>query len=382
MQFGCLYRRCSEQNFQCALHSQIASNNSCPNEEVQVRKVTLRPNFPVEFDLAVKLKGVDLDVVLLIDASESTKPKLDAMKNELISFVQQLNGTANVGVVVYGGENSFDEKGMTILSKAEGDIRSALNALENIPSFPDGPRTSLTALLSIQRYAQELLLRRRRTIIVLIGDTPGREPECSNQLGRDTVSEYLASFIHDKFSVISVSLGTPGLDAALPPIPSCANDSVPADPQGVEPGQASKIAQETDGEVVQSITATAFLRAVDIVRRKPNRGYQNRPGARIFISTETWNPPPGYLISYPWAEPRLAGCDDKVIVNVTGISEYVSEPAQTTGKVKLDLPYGICQSGPFNCTIRLVDIVRGYESLSHWPIAQPIYYKDIAVQAC
>ncbi|KAI0561413.1 von Willebrand factor A-like protein [Gracilaria domingensis] len=377
-QFGCLYRRCSAHNFQCVLNPEVSSSNDCPDGEVQVRQVTLRPNFPVEFDLAVNIKGFDLDVVLLIDASESAKPRLNAVKNELSSFVRQLNGTAHVGVAVYGGEDSFDEEGMQVLSPAEENVQSALDALENIPTFPDGVRTTLTALSSIQRYPNPLSLRLWRTIVVLIGDTAGREPECSLQMDRDRISGTLFDFSNG-ISVIPASLDEPGLDGALPPIQPCANSYLPTEAQPVAAGQASKIAEDTGGEVVSSITATVLLGAIDSVRRNPNRAHQTRPGAEIYISTASVVPV--NLPYYEVVEP-INGCEDKVIVTTTGIPEdFVSEPAHFTGKVKLDLPAGICQRGPFSCTIRVMDHERGHETMSHW--SRPMtYYKKISVRAC
>ncbi|KAI0563521.1 von Willebrand factor A-like protein [Gracilaria domingensis] len=368
-QFGCLYRRCSTENFQCALNPQAASSNSCPNGDVLVQEVRLRPNFPVEFNIAWNLKGVDLDVVLLIDASESTKPRLDAVKNELSSFVTQLNGTAKVAVAAYGGEDSFDEKGLQVLSPAEEDVQPALDALENIPTFPDGVRTTLTALSSIQRYRSDLSLQGWRTIVVLIGDTPGREPECSLEFDRDEVARSLFGFTSG-ISVIPASLGGPGLDGDLAPVQPCANGLGPTEPQEVAAGQASKIAERTEGEVVSSITATNLWEAVDRVRRKPNRSHQSRPGS-VFSIADTQNVLPSYM---------LQTCTSKMNVITTNIPDFVSAPSQITGKVRLELKPGICQRGPFNCSLTIGDRVTGNEGVSHYFHIR--YYKNIQVRGC
>ncbi|KAI0560257.1 von Willebrand factor A-like protein [Gracilaria domingensis] len=375
-QFGCLYRRCSTENFQCALNPQAASSNSCPNGEVRVREVRLRPNFPVEFNVAWNLKGVDLDVVLLIDASESTKPRLDAVKNQLSSFVRQLNGTAKVAVAAYGGEDSFDEKGLQVLSAAEEDVQSALSALENIPTFPDGVRTTLTALRSIQRYRSDLSLRGWRTIVVLIGDTPGREPECSLGFDRDEVSRSLFGFTSG-ISVIPASLGGAGLDGDLAPVQPCANGLGPTEPQEVAAGQASMIAEQTNGEVVSYISAYILWGAVDRVRRKRNRAHQSRPGADFYVvDTEVVDP-----LHMPPPDRMQQRCAFKMRVSTLNLPIFESSPSQNTGLVRLELHPGICQRGPFNCSLSLIDHVTGDESLSH-PGSSTTLYKNILVRGC
>ncbi|CAN8066706.1 unnamed protein product [Agarophyton chilense] len=376
-QFGCLYRKCSQNNFQCSLTPETAAASECPNGDIQVRTVTLRPNFPVEFDLSVNVPAVDLDVVLLLDASESARARLNAVKSELLSFVRQLEGTAHIGVAIYGGEQSFDEKGIQVLSAAKEDVQSALTALENIPTFPDSPRTTLTALHSVQNSGAALSLRRWRTIVVLVGNTPGREPECGALFDRNSIPISLYSN-SDGISVIPANLGEPGLDAILPPMQQCSNGFGPSEPQAVEAGQASKIAEKTQGEVINSVRADVLIDAVDRVRRRPNRTHQRKAGAQISISTASVEPVNRPY--YPRRE-RVIGCEDKVIVSSTGVPQFVSEPSRITGKVKLELPTGICQRGPFSCTIRVIDQVQGHEVMSHW--SQPIVNeKKISIQAC
>ncbi|CAN8068278.1 unnamed protein product [Agarophyton chilense] len=376
-QFGCHYARCEGRNhFTCALTPEAAAQTNCEYGQIYVKSVSLQQNRPVDFQLAVNLPGRDIDVVLLIDASSSTRPRLNAVKNQLVSFVRQLSGRARVAVAIYGGEDSFDETGMKVLSAASEDVQLALNALESIPTFPDGVRTTLTALHSVVT-SQELSLLRERSMIVLLGDTPGREPECRYQLSRSAISNELYGFTSG-FSVIPVSLGGVGLDAALAPISPCSNGYGSQDPQPVAAGQASNLAEQTKGEVIQSITTSNLFDAVDRVRRNPARTHQAKPGAEIYISTASVEP-----VNQPYypRQERINGCGDRITTSVTGVPRYVSEPFLNTGSLRLALAQGACRRGGFECQIRIMDHVRGYESMSHW--SRPIVnYKKISIRAC
>ncbi|PXF43248.1 hypothetical protein BWQ96_07021 [Gracilariopsis chorda] len=367
-QFGCEYKKCSSSSYRCALNPAVEKDNPCPNGEVPVKSINLT-SF-VDFNLAINLRGYSTDVVLLIDTSSSTRPHLKAIKNELSSFVRQLNGSAKVGVAVYGSEESYDESGLSVLSAVTDYVDPALEALESIPETVDGTRTTITALKTLSSSVAGLNLRGNKRIIVLIGDRPGREPDCRNGYNRDMVLP--------SSTMISVSLGSDGLNSALPAPSACMNGSY-YDPSPIAVGQARDIVNRTNGEVVEIVTAASLLWAVDTVRRRPVYWYNRPPGSNIRVSSASF---PLYRGPYtPPVQRYSNGCGNKVYLRTSGLPAFISAPAEVTASVHVALPKGVCIHGPFTCEIRVVEIRRGGEYPSSWSIPFE-HFEVIKIHGC
>ncbi|KAI0559379.1 von Willebrand factor A-like protein [Gracilaria domingensis] len=385
-QFGCHYQRCFRTNLECSLDPVAEQNNPCPNGEVQVRNVTLQRHRPVEFDVAVNLRGYTLGVLLLIDAS-APRSQLNAIKPELVSLLRKLDGTAKVSVAIYGAEQEFDSSGYSLLAAASDDINPAIQALDNIPQKAEGPRTTLTALTSLTTGS--FYIGGFKGVTILIGNAPGREPECS--FGIDRVQTAYDMFTpYTGMVVLPVSLGTPGLDAALPApdvaTPErCSNMFI--EPHSVAEGQASYLAAQTQGEVIEIITADEIFQAIDRARRTPGTTHQNPPGSTISVSTARF---PSHVGPYPWysvppqSQTYSNGCEERVAATLRGVSGFVSAPAEKSGKVRLELPTVACRSGPFSCEVRIVERVQGEEMVSHnsHRVMPVVKYNVIKINAC
>eukprot|EP00737_Agarophyton_chilense_P004028 gb/GEZJ01004888.1/.p1 GENE.gb/GEZJ01004888.1/~~gb/GEZJ01004888.1/.p1 ORF type:complete len:491 (-),score=41.49 gb/GEZJ01004888.1/:110-1402(-) len=373
-QFGCSYERCSGMNFQCSLNQTTENNNPCPNGEVPVENVSLQHYHPVEVNLAINLRGYPLHVLLLIDASAPSS-QINALKPEMVSLLRKLEGTAEVSVAIYGAEQEFDSSGYSVLAAKSDDVTQAIQALDGIPQKADGARTTLTALRSLVHNG---ILRASKDVVLLIGDTPGREPECGVGFDRIQTANELYS-VHTGAVLLPVSIGTPGLDGALPAPEACPNSYIETKP--IDENQASYIASHTQGEVIETVTADEMLQAIDRARRKDGRIHQRPPGSYISVSTARFPNIVGPFTVPEQFQTYSNGCEERVIATLTGVSGFVSAPAQTNAKLKLDLPLTACLEGPFSCEVRIVERQQGYEAMSVWyrPL---VIYEIITVSAC
>ncbi|KAI0566318.1 von Willebrand factor A-like protein [Gracilaria domingensis] len=358
------------------MSSELEANNPCPHGEIPANNVNLTYDHPVPINLRISPYAPTVDVILLIDATASVKPHLQAIKPELISFLNNIEDGMGVGVAVYGAEQFFDSSGKSILSAVDADVNKAIQALDRIPEYADGPRTTLRALEELK--GSDMGTRGRRQIVFLIGDSPGREPECGSSMTRDTVAWDIFGY-SSSVSVIPISVGQPGLDAGLPEPPTCPNNEY-VNTAPIAQGQATFFASNTAGVVIDTVTAETLASALDTVRRNPLMPSAQPPGSSIGVTTARLP-----IYSGPYTPPFQAytnGCEDAVLVDVNGIPDFISAPNVVNATITLRLKPGVCGRGVRRpCEVRIREHVNTAQPPNVWN--RPLIRDEIIyVHAC
>ncbi|PXF40625.1 hypothetical protein BWQ96_09656 [Gracilariopsis chorda] len=339
-----------------------------------VNNVTLRHHFPIDISLDINVPGDTQDIVMLVDASQSTRAKLNNVKEQLKSFVRTLGDVGNVSVAFYGGESDMGETGYSVALKATSDVNRAAEALDNIPIVADGPRTSITAMWSIMQHQDGTIplgLFANRRIIVLVGDTPGREPECRHGIKSDRMS-----FSSQRTRVMVVNLASPGLNAALPAPAACGYITSAAIPEG----QGTRLADTSEGELISQVTSSKLRESILKLRMNAANGLHGK-GSHISVLSKTYTYTE-YTCPSSFCARTITtkGCDDRVIIRKSNIPDFAHGPVQMTGKISLSLPAGICQRGPFYCEVEVKERLERF-SYSHWSLPQR-HTHLIGVKAC
>lgn len=350
-QFGFEYRPCLHPNFRCRLSESIAATNPCPDNQVMVNNITLRQNFPVDINLNIQIPGETQDIIMLVDASQSTRARLNNVKEELKAFVRTLGDIGNVSVAYYGGETDMSRKGYSVVLKATADVNRAAEALDNIPIVSNGTRSSISAIYAIATRndgAVPLGLFAKRRIVVLVGDTPGREPDCQYSVESDSMS------LRDrKTRVMVVNLASPGLNAALPPPKACKGRTLP-----IAAGQGTRLANFSEGDEISEVTSARLRKSVLKLRKNAAKGLLGK-GSHISVNSKTYTYTEYYgPCSMCKRTITTKGCDERVILRTSNIPEFAHGPIQVTGRISLSLPVGICQKGPFYCEVEIIETLE------------------------
>ena len=362
LQFGCRYSQCSANSSRCRLAPSVSSTNDCANDEILVTRIALNPGRSVDFNLAFNIRGIAIDVVILLDASASSRASVNSIKPALTSFIRRLGGVSDVGMTVFGGEQSFNETGFQLVQPVTPDVNATISALDNLPTVPDGPRSTLQALQGLISNARFFNFSARRRIIILVGDTPGRDLPCDSFRAIDfraNVVNRLSSF-DSSTAVIAINAGSPGLDAGLPPL-GCDNFNVLEAVAPVSPGQASFLATRTGGELITDVSGDTLFNVFDRVRGiRPNGFFAERWGRVVNIIPEST------LSAFPFFQqpvppPLTDGCNDRVKVSIPGpIPELLKFPTDVISKVRLELADGVCKNGSFICDVTIKDFRVGF----------------------
>ncbi|PXF41187.1 hypothetical protein BWQ96_09103 [Gracilariopsis chorda] len=339
-QWGYEFSPCGEESFACSLKREIAANNSCPNAELPVSTVRVNLNRPTFVSLGINVPRPTLDVILLLDAVSSTRERIIALKPQIVSFIRQLEDVAeNIHISVSGTEESFDQRGTSVLQRTTNNFAEAVQSLdefERLPPIPDGPRASLRFLLP--SITNTVGFRSEQQIVVLVGDTSGREPTCV--FDRFDRTSFPSRFSGGQFSVVAVSIGDPGLNAPLPTQAPCTRFTPFV--EAVTANQASTIANLTQGAFVEGFDADTLLQTVMNVSR-------NAPG--------NFGQPTGFDISVPqpfsnFRRPFPSVCDGRVQFNSTmGNRFFLAGPLETTVQLSISLANSGCMDGPFQCPV-------------------------------
>eukprot|EP00178_Gracilaria_changii_P003003 TRINITY_DN14402_c0_g5_i1.p1 TRINITY_DN14402_c0_g5~~TRINITY_DN14402_c0_g5_i1.p1 ORF type:complete len:436 (+),score=60.09 TRINITY_DN14402_c0_g5_i1:142-1449(+) len=349
--FGCAVQSCSDAGYSCKLE---AEQTSCGHGEIAASHVNLTEALPLTINLRLNPYPPIIDVVLLIDAAESAKPHFEAIKPELVAFLNRLDTSHSLkaGVAVYGPEASLDSSGILALSQMDQDVSKAIEALDRIPEYSEGPRTTFRAIYNI---GQSLRAFAARKLVFLIGNSAAREPDC-HYLNREVTANDMYGYTASH-SIIPISIGAPGLDAALPEPAACPNNPY-IETAPVAAGQATYLATNTAGEVITDVSAQRLLDAVDSIRRRPPRKNGVPPGSSYSYTTA----------SVPLGDPRVVppqflrysnGCGNKVSAQVSNLPAFISAPNVEIASMELTLKNGVCTAGvPFTCEIRVREHVN------------------------
>lgn len=358
-QFGCRLQWCTRNGFQCAVDPSISP--VCPNNEIPVEEVTLIPHRPVEFNLAFNLSEYTRDVIFLFDASTSTRPSLDALKKDLIRFIRNVSSTYNVGIGLYGSEQSFGAAGYSVLQTVTPHSEEAVQALHNIPMLPDGPRTSMLALATliglrtVEGGIPNFGFRSQERIFLLIGDTPGREVPCDapsfSDIRHDIINRRGPSNI-----ILTASIGSPGLNAAISALP-CNYHTIPEALNPIQAEQASDITIR-GGQVMTPVTFDTLYTTYHQIRSYPPRGYFPNWGRAVTVTQNTTSRGFGYF-QMPVPIPQSDGCNERVILS-TPVSWPVplQFPTKEVGTIQLALAPWACRNGSFTCEVVIKDVRR------------------------
>ncbi|KAI0566568.1 von Willebrand factor A-like protein [Gracilaria domingensis] len=313
-----------------------------------------------------------MDIILLIDASSSAKTALDSVKDDLIKFVRNVTSTYNVGIGIYGSEEKFDASGFSVLQTMTSNAENAVQALQNIPVFPDGPRTSIQALSAllgernVPGASEKFGFLSRERAFILVGNSPGREIPCDapyftdirQSLSRDPIPPFTTH------RIMTASIGTPGLNSALPSL-HCDNYNIPEARDPIAEGQAAAIS-DPDGEVQTPLTFDKLYATFDRNRRLPFGGYAPAPGEawgrRVWVTQNTTGREFPFF-QMPFPVPQSDGCNERVRLT-TPVPWAVPHqiPTDQVGKIRLSLAPGGCSNGRFTCEVVIKDSRVGHFS--------------------
>lgn len=347
-QFGCQQRGCGRRGILCPL----VGNSPCPDGEIPVTQLTIEPEKPISFNLAVNIRGFPLDVMFLIDGSPSMQPRLRSIKNEIISLFRLIGEDLpsvtglrpRIAIAVSGGESSFDGKGHRVVQGLTENVDQAISSLDRLPQTVDAPRSTLAALNALTNNGAiraGLNFRRPNAVFVFVGDKAGREPDCVNRFSRNNV----AFGVRDAGAfLLAVNVGSPGIDTALPAVNPCPGDS--SSPP-IAADQASDLANGARGELINGFNARKIWEAIDKTRRQSPSPVSNVPTSIISIATTIRIirpfPPP----------PPPSGCMDKVRVTTGRELGRFTGPTKFDTTVTVALAPGVCNNGPFTCDIQV-----------------------------
>lgn len=354
-QFGCRLQWCAWNGFQCA--GDPSNPAVCPNNEIPVEEVALVPHRPVEFILAFNLSEYMIDVIFLLDASASARPSLDALKNDLIRLIRNVSSTYNVGVGIYGSEQFFGAAGYSVLQAVTTNSEAAVQALHNIPTLSDGPRSSIQALAAlfglrtVEGGMPDFGFRSRERIFFLIGDTPGREVACDATSFSDIRWEL--KYRRGSNRLITASIGKPGLNAAID-AGGCANGSIGEALKPIAGGQGAAISVR-GGQVGSPVQFDSLHASYAQVRSYPPRGYLPGWGRVVTVTQNTTARAFGYAqMVGPVAQSD--GCNERVLLSIAdGWAFPLQLPTRRTGRVRLALAPVACRNGSFSCEVVIRD---------------------------
>lgn len=348
-QFGCELKSCGRRAIQCLL----TADTPCPNSEIPVTSVNITQTKAVEFNLAVLIRGFPLEVVFLIDGSPSMREPLRNIRNELNEVFGQIindlpsNGARpRIAIAAYGGEGSFDSTGYKAVQKSTGSLDEAVSALDRIPTSVDGPRSTIAALFSISDFsAREILgLEASRQVFVVIGDKTGRETDCVSRFSRDNTGR---AVVDRSGPLIMVSVGNPGLNAAIDPVPPCPGET---NSPPISSGQGTALATSGRGTFLNGFNANQVWDAIDRARRSPPSGNSNVPTSEISVNTANARRSCQFC-----PLPPQRGCLDRVRVSTTRELGRFTGPTKFDTKVTLELAPGVCDSGSFSCEVQVLE---------------------------
>ncbi|KAI0564332.1 von Willebrand factor type A protein [Gracilaria domingensis] len=305
------------------------------------------------------------DAIFLIDASNSTRNALHAVKPQLIQLLRNVSQTYNVGVGIYGSEQSFDARGFSVIQTVTSNVEEAVQALDNIPLLPDGPRSSMQALATlvgvrtVTGAVESFGFRSRNKMFILVGDTPGREVPCDASFYTN-IRQMLRIG-----NIAAVSIGSPGLNAALPPL-HCESSAIPEARAPIQEGQAADMIH---GEVVHPpVTFEALFRAYDQSRRfPPPRGFFPNYGRNVWVTQNATTSRFGFF-QMPVPLPLSDGCNERVQLSTpVPWPQPLQVPTQEMGTVRLSVEPLACRNGSFTCEVVIKDARRGQFSTPSSP---------------
>ena len=341
-------------------------------------ELTIEPEKPISFNLAVNIRGFALDVIFLIDGSPSMQPRLRSIKNEITSLFRLIGEDLpsrsgfrpRIAIAVSGGESSFDGKGHRVVQGLTENIDQAISSLDRLPQTEDSPRSTLAALNALTNTGvinARPNFRRPNAVFVFVGDKAGREPDCVNRFSRSTVG---AGVREAGAYLLAVNVGPPGIDAALPAVNPCPSDS--SSPP-IAAGQASDLAKAARGELINGFNARKIWEAIDKTRRQDPSPVSRVPTSLISIATTI-------RIFRPFNPPPPSGCMDKVRVTTGRELGRFTGPTKFDTTVTVALAPGVCNNGPFTCDIQVQERrIFGRQA----PGSIPLIIRDnIKINAC
>ncbi|KAI0562425.1 hypothetical protein FGB62_60g011 [Gracilaria domingensis] len=370
-QFGCV----TTENNACALNPALASASFCSSNRYPVTSFILSPNSSVDFRLTVNADQSRI-VSILIDASPSMREQIPDVVTELSALAESLitELSASIAISVYAGEESFRSSASHIpLQATTTNITAVKKALEILPNLQlfGGPRTLLQAL-------DDIAITCGPNIIIVVGDTPGREPLCRFDDTREFIDRF--NVIRPDFcfapgttiptaSLVAVSVGRPGLNSALAepprcPVPSssssyiclevdecdppvfnspeefrCVATCEPDPVAPIAPGQLSAIANIVNGSVVEGLNADMIFFSVQQIIQSDVM--------RFMLPTSTLlrdlDPPlpPG----------QGDDCGDRVWINSPELPMTIAGHSIKNISMMVSLSNRACENGPFVCTL-------------------------------
>ncbi|PXF40216.1 hypothetical protein BWQ96_10071 [Gracilariopsis chorda] len=341
---------CISLDGNCTLDPDLARINPCPNNEYPVNDFVLSLSNPVSFRMSVNLLDASLSVLFLVDASPSMRDHLPKVITEFSTLATAMTKklSAIIAVAVYAGEASFSRYGPPYLplQSMTSNVSAVRNALQFIPSLQmkTVPRTLLNAI-DKARYAQTIGWRgtNARRIVVVAGDTPGRDPTCTKSDYEPARTRFSIFNEFSETALIAASVGQPGLDGALAKLPQCpfspscspvyCTPLPPDEGEQVAAGQLSALVNATKGLLLTGVDASALFRAALRVVNSPGRRFKAIDGVLYRLTAEY-----GYDT-----------CGNRIVIQSPSLPLRVPALSVTTVDFSVALSENGCDGGPFVC---------------------------------